>query len=152
MIAGWLAGQSAYTNNTVLANTSAVVVPAVGGNWGVGLGARSGGVGSNKADHISTIIEIGGGYPGRQAIPRNTTGWPDPTSLVNSSYQCQAPSVTFTFTAAATYGTSSSASLWFVAGSNTAGDDNALWGADMSTTRTFQSSDQEIITAVWRTA
>lgn len=138
---GWLGGQSTYL--------TPVIVPAAGGNWGLGLGTRAGGVGTNKADVKATIAEIGtttaSGYA-RAAVARNQTGWPASTKP-GSSYQTTAPQQTFSFTGAPS---PNGATLWFVAGSTTITDDNCLFGADTAATRTFANGDTERVTPTYQ--
>ena len=94
--------------NTWLVGTSGV--SESGSTFGVGLGSKSGGVGSDKtlvngASQSTQIAEIGqstaAGYA-RQVVNRNNAGsggWPVST-LVSLSFQTTAPQVTFTFTGA----------------------------------------------------
>lgn len=120
------------------------LIPAAGGSWGLGLGTRVGGVGSNKADTIATIAEIGttaaNGYA-RAPITRDQSagGWPAST-LTSGSYEATAGQATFNFTGAPN---PNGATLWFVAGNTTINNDNALFGADLSATRTFGTGDSE---------
>ena len=142
-IDGWLGGQSNYG--------SPVIVPSAGGNWGLGLGTRSGGVGSTKADVMAQILEIGttsqAGY-GRQAITRDQTGsgWPA-ASLSGGSEASTAPQKSFTFTGGPT---PNGATLWFFAGNATLNADNCLFGADTAATRTFGNGDVERITPTYK--
>lgn len=126
-----------------------MIVPAPGGSWGVGLGTRTGGVGSNKADTISTIAEIGtttaAGYA-RASITRDQTGSGWPAAVLSGSYQSTAPQVTFSFTGAPT---PNGATLFFIAGTTTIGADNAIFGADLSATRTFGNGDSLRVTATF---
>ena len=143
VVDGWLGGQSNYLTPNI--------VPSAGGNWGLGLGTRVGGVGSNKADLIATIAEIGtttaSGYA-RQSITRNQAGggWPA-ASKPGASYQSTAPQVTFSFTNAPN---PNGATLWFLAGTNVIGNDNAIFGADTAATRTFNNGDTERVTATYQ--
>lgn len=121
------------------------LAPGAAGSWGLGLGARVGGVGTNKADAIATIVEIGTtsafGY-GRAPITRDQTagGWPAST-LTSGSYETTAGQATFNFSGGAP--NPNGATLWFVAGDTTINHDNALFGADLSATRTFGDGDSE---------
>jgi len=150
LINTWLGGFTAGTNG----------VP--GSALYVGMGARSGGVGSTKsnanngASDANDIAEIGlvggasGGYS-RQAVGRTAgtpsgSTWPA-ASLVSTSYQSQAPQVTFTFTGAPNL---NGATLWFVALTGVAGTNDCLFGADLAATRTFSNGDTERITITYR--
>lgn len=136
---GLLGGQSAYQTPQI--------VPTAGGNWGLGLGTRLGGVGSTKSDAMAQILEVGtsvaSGY-GRVAITRDQSagGWPAAT-LVSGSYESSATQKTFSFTAAPT---PNGATLWFLAGDATINHDNCLFGADLAATRTFGTGDTELVT------
>lgn len=140
---GLLGGQSNYG--------SPVIVPAAAANWGVGLGTRVGGVGSNKADVMAQILEIGtstaAGYA-RAAITRDQSGsgWPAATKP-GSSYQSTAPQVSFSFTGAPS---PNGATLWFLSGSTTINADNALFGSDLAATRTFGNGDVERVTVTFQ--
>lgn len=133
---GLLGGQSNYLTPTL--------VPAPGGNWGLGLGCRVGGVGSTKGDTITQIVEVGtttaAGY-GRTPIIRDQSagGWPA-ASLVSGSYEATAAQQSFTFTGTPA---PNGATLWFLAGSTSTSADNALFGADLAATRTFGNGDNE---------
>lgn len=136
---GLLGGQSNYL--------SPVIVPTAGSNWGFGLGTRVGGVGSTKSDTITQIAELGTTTPagyGRTTIVRNqaTNGWPAAT-LSGGSYESTAQQQTFSFTGAPN---PNGATLWFVAGTTTISNDNCIFGADLSATRTFGNGDQELVT------
>ena len=124
------------------------IIPEIGGNWGVGLGTRVGGVGVNKTDTIAQIVELGTadaqGY-GRAALARSHVGWPA-ASLPGSNYLSTAPQQSFTFTGAPS---PNEATLWFVAGSAVVNDDNIVFGADLDQTRTFGMADVERITAAY---
>lgn len=140
---GWLGGQSNYG--------TPVIVPAAAGNWGLGLGTRAGGVGSNKADAIATIAEVGTTTPAgyaRATISRDQAagGWPASTKP-GSSYQTTAAQKSFTFTGAPN---PNGATLWFVSGSGTINQDNALFGADTAATRTFANGDTERVTPTYQ--
>lgn len=100
---------------------------------------------THKADTITTIAELGttlaNGYA-RAPILRNqsVSGWPAST-LVGSSYETTAAQVSFgLFTGAPN---PNGATLWFLAGDTTINHDNALFGADLSATRTFGNGDSE---------
>jgi hypothetical protein len=101
------------------------------GSFGVGLGTRSGGVGTTKSDTITQIAEVGTtsaqGYA-RQGITRNQTDWPAAT-LVAGSYQTTASTEEFTFTGSPN---PNAATMWFLAGNTTLNADNALLGADLA--------------------
>lgn len=123
------------------------LIPTAGASWGLGLGTRVGGVGdaTHKADTITTIAELGttlaNGYA-RAPILRDqsVSGWPAST-LVGSSYETTAAQVSFgLFTGAPN---PNGATLWFLAGDTTINHDNALFGADLSATRTFGNGDSE---------
>lgn len=142
-IDAWLGGQSNYG--------SPVIVPAAAANWGVGLGTRSGGVGSTKADVMAQILEIGtttaNGYS-RATITRDQTGtgWPA-SSISGGSYESTAPQVSFSFTNAPN---PNGATLWFIAGTATINQDNCLFGADLAATRTFGNGDVERVTPTYQ--
>lgn len=149
LINTWLGGFGESIN-------AAPYVPST--NVYVGLGAKTGGVGSDKTVNngtltASTIAEIGqstaAGYA-RQAIARDAgvTGWPEATQS-SGSYQSTAPQVTFgAFTGSGP--TLNGATLWFVALSSTVGADNCIFGADLAATRTFAAGDTERITITYR--
>lgn len=142
-IDGFLGGQSNYG--------TPVVVPAPGANWGLGLGTRVGGVGSNKADVMAQILEIGTTTPngyGRAAISRDQTagGWPASTKP-GTSYQSTTAQKTFSFTGAPS---PNGATLWFVAGTTTINNDNCLFGSDTAATRTFGNGDTERVTPTYQ--
>lgn len=125
-------------------NGSPQLIPAASGSWGLGLGTRVGGVGTTKSDTITTIAEVGtttaNGYA-RAPITRDQSagGWPAAT-LTGGSYEATAGQATFNFTGAPS---PNGATLWFVAGDTTINHDNALFGADLSATRTFGTGDSE---------
>ena len=147
LINTWLGGYNG-TNNSLAAGASV---------W-VGMGAKTGGVGTNKAtangSSTSTqLAEIGqttaAGYV-RQELERGATGdWPA-SSLSAGSHQSTASQVTFTFTGTPNL---NGATLWFVAsGAGTPGSytDNCLFGADLAATRNFSNGDTERITITYR--
>jgi hypothetical protein len=143
VIDGWLGGQSNYL--------TPAVVPTAGGNWGLGLGSRVGGVGSTKADVMAQILEIGTATPNgyaRAVITRDQSagGWPA-ASKPGSSYQSTTAQKSFNFTGAPA---PNGATLWFVAGSTTTNADNALFGADTTATRTFGNGDTERVTPTYQ--
>jgi hypothetical protein len=144
---GWLGGQSAYTPS----GETTVFVPAAAGNWGIALGTRASGVGSTKGDRMAQILEVGtstaNGY-GRVAITRDQTagGWPASTKP-GSNYQTTASQKTFSFTGAPN---PNGATLWFIAGSTTINQDNAIFGADTAATRTFANGDTERVTPTYQ--
>lgn len=122
----------------------------------VGMGAKTGGVGSDKTvgngtSTSTSLAEIGqttaGGYS-RQAINRDAgaTGWPA-AQLSSGSYQSTAPQVTFTFTGTPNL---NGATLWFVALSSVTSTDDCLFGADLAATRNFSNGDTERITITYR--
>ena len=127
---------------------SPVIVPAAGANWGLGLGTRVGGVGSNKADIMAQILEVGTTTPNgyaRAAITRDQTGtgWPASTKP-GASYQSTTAQKSFTFNNAPN---PNGATLWFLAGTSAATNvDNVLFGADLAATRTFGNGDVERVT------
>jgi hypothetical protein len=126
-----------------------VLVPSPGGNWGLGLGTKVGGVGSAKTDLIAQILELGTATPagyGRAVLTRNHTGWPAPTRP-GTSYATTSPQQTFTFTNPPS---PNGATLWFVAGSAVISDDNILFAADLAQTRTFNIGDVERVTASYQ--
>ena len=119
------------------------MVPAPSDPWGVGLGTSS--VSElNKASDVTAIDEIGttsaGGYE-RQSLLRHGTGWP-PASLTSGSFQSAATQVTFTFSGAPS---PNGANMWFLAGSDVVGHDNALFGADLAQERTYSNGNQHQI-------
>ena len=140
---GWLGGQSNYG--------SPVIIPSVGGSWGLGLGTRVGGVGATKANVMAQIAEVGtntaSGYA-RAAISRDQTGsgWPAATKP-GSSYQSTAPQKSFSFTNAPD---PNGATLWFLAGNTVLNADNCIFGADTAATRTFGNGDVERVTATYQ--
>jgi len=139
-IDAWLGGQTGGTPQ---------LIPTAGGNWGLGLGTRTGGVGTTKADTMAQIIEVGtttaNGYA-RASISRDTNGWPA-ASLSGSSMASTTAQKTFSFTGAPN---PNGATLWFVAGSTTTNADNALFGADTAAVRTFGNGDTERVTATYQ--
>jgi hypothetical protein len=143
LIDAWLGGQSNYQ--------SPPIIPSAGGNWGLGLGTRVGGVGSNKADVMAQILELGtttaAGYA-RAPISRDQTagGWPA-SSLSGGSYMSTAAQKSFSFTGAPS---PNGATLWFVCGSTVVGADNAIFGADTAATRTFGNGDTERVTPAYQ--
>lgn len=156
----WNKGEQSLINTWLGGFTSSGdMVP--GSNLYVGMGARSGGVGSTKSNtnnqlgDSTDIAEIGlttaGGYT-RKAIGRTAgspagSTWPA-ASLVGTSYQSQAPQVTFTFSGTPDL---NGATLWFVALSGpTPGGNDCLFGADLAATRTFAAGDTERITITYR--
>ena len=147
LIDAWLSGRGSGADYG-----SPVTVPkgtATVSNYGLGLGTRVGGVGSTKADVMAQILEVGtsaaNGYA-RQALSRDTTGWPAAT-LQTGSYQSTAPQITITFTGTPN---PNGATLWFVAGSTTTNNDNCLFGGDTAATRNFANGDTEKVTATYR--
>ena len=142
-IDGLLGGQSNYGTPNI--------VPAAGGNWGLGLGTRVGGVGSTKADVMAQILEVGtttqNGYA-RASITRDQSagGWPAATKP-GTSYQATTAQKSFSFTGAPS---PNGATLWFVAGSTTLNADNCLFGADTAATRTFANGDTERVTPTYQ--
>jgi hypothetical protein len=143
LIDGWLGGQDAYL--------SPPLVPAGGGNWGLGLGTRVGGVGVTKADVMAQILEIGTATPNgyaRAAISRDQAagGWPA-SALSGGSYASTTAQKSFSFTGAPA---PNGATLWFVAGSTTINHDNAVFGADTAATRTFGNGDTERVTPTYQ--
>ena len=149
----WLVGKGGtdYTPSGASHRTAPAAGTTPGTNaWGVGMGQTA--IGSlTKASVLAGIIELGtsaaNGYD-RQGILRDPagTGWPVST-LVSSSYQTTGPQVSFVFTGAPN---PNGANCWFVAGSATKSDDNALFGADTAATRTFANGDTERITPTYR--
>jgi hypothetical protein len=143
--------------DTWLAGGSGGVVP--GATVYVGLGSKTGGIGSDKTvnngtNQATTLAEIGqstaNGYA-RQPLSRNNGGatpnWPLST-LVSGSYQTTGTQVTFTFTGAP--GPLNGATLWFVSLASTVGGIDSLFGADLAATRTFANGDTEKITITYR--
>jgi hypothetical protein len=142
-IEGLLAGQTGNLGGSVQ------IIPTAGSNWGFGLGTRVGGVGSTKADTITQIAELGTTTPngyGRTSIARNLTGWPAP-SLSGGSYESTIAQQTISFTGAPN---PNGATMWFIAGDTTISHDNAIFGADLSATRTFGNGDQELVTPTYQ--
>ncbi len=143
LIDAWLSGRG-----SAAAYGSPVTVPdgTSGANFGLGMGTRVGGVGSTKADVMAQILELGTssaqGYA-RATLARTTVGWPAAT-LVSGHYQTTAPQQTFTFSGTPN---PNGATLWFVAGAATINQDNCLFGADLSATRTFGNGDVELVTS-----
>jgi hypothetical protein len=148
LINTWLGGFSATP-------TDAPWVPDA--NVYVGLGAKLGGVGTNKAANngltSDTLFEIGQGTANgytRRPIARDagSTGWPQ-ASQSSGSYQSTAPQVTFgAFTGSGP--TTNGATIWFVALNGSIGADNCIFGADLAATRTFAAGDTERITITYR--
>lgn len=145
LINTWLGGFAGGTNNVP---SSSVYV---------GLGAKVGGIGSDKSvnngsNTSTTLAEIGqstaAGYT-RTAVNRNAGGaggWPV-ASLSSGSYQSTAPQVTFSFSGTPTL---NGATLWFIALGSTVGQPDALFGGDLAATRNFAAGDQEKITITYR--
>lgn len=151
----WNRGESSLIN-TWLGNFSAGSNNVPTSSVHVGMGAKTGGVGSDKTvgngtSTSTSLAEIGqttaAGYA-RQAIARDAgaTGWPA-SSLSAGSHQSTAPQVTFTFTGTPNL---NGATLWFVALTGTIGADNCLFGADLAATRNFSNGDTERITITYR--
>lgn len=147
----WLGG---FTTST----TAAPWVPST--SVYVGMGCKTGGVGSDKTisngtNPATSIAELGtaasgaaaGGYT-RRPIARDagSTGWPQAT-ISSGSYQSTAPQVTFTFTGSPNQ---NGATLWFVALTDSVTADNCIFGADLAATRTFSNGDTERITITYR--
>lgn len=146
LIDAWLSGRGSASDY----GTPVTIPDGTGpSDYGLGMGTRSGGVGTTKSNVMAQILELGtttaAGY-GRAALERSTTGWPAAT-LQSGSYQSTAPQQTFTFSGAPS---PNDATLWFVAGSTTINEDNCLFGADLAATRTFGTGDVEKITATMR--
>jgi len=124
----------------------------------IALGAKSGGIGAdpsvnNGTNQTTTLAEIGqsaaNGYA-RQPLNRNgggaTPNWPL-ASLVSTHYQSTATQVTFTFSGAPNL---NGATEWFCALSATINAVDAIFGADLATTRTFANGDTEKVTVTYR--
>lgn len=100
---------------------------------------------------MAQILEVGtsaaNGYA-RASISRDQAagGWPA-SSLSGGSYASTPSQKAFTFTGAPN---PNGATLWFVAGSNTTNQDNALFGADTAQTRTFGNGDTERVTPTYQ--
>lgn len=139
-IDAWLGGQTGGTPQ---------LIPAPGANWGMGLGTRSGGVGTTKSNTMAQIIEIGtttqNGYA-RASISRDTSGWPAAT-LSGTSMASTTAQKSFSFTGPPN---PNGATLWFVAGSTSLNADNALFGSDTAAVRTFGNGDTERVTATFQ--
>src|SRR5690606_238017 len=136
MLRAWLGGAASEAN----------VLPAAGGNFGLGLGTASTAA-LTSASTISTINEIGGdtaaGYE-RQPISRDEeagSGWSVPTG---TPLQTTAAEVTFSFSGAPD---PNGANMWFIAASGTEGADDVLWGADTAAVRTYNTGDIERVVA-----
>lgn len=138
------------------ASGSPVIIPSGSGtvgSFGVGLGTRSGGVGSSKSDALAQILEVGtsaaNGYA-RQPIQRSQSagvGWPA-ASLVAGSYQSAAPQVEFTFTGSPN---PNGATLWFLAGNTTTSADNVLMGCDLTAApHTYSNGEIQRCSPVFR--
>lgn len=146
LIDAWLSGRGSAADFG-----SPVTVPAGSGtvhSYGLGLGTRVGGVGSTKADVMAQILEVGTGTANgyaRQALSRDTTGWPAAT--LSGSYSSTAPQQTITFSGAPS---PNAATLWFIAGSTTTNNDNCLFGGDTAATRNFANGDTEKVTATYK--
>ena len=100
---------------------------------------------------ISAIEEIGSTTPNgydRFSLDRHTDSWPA-SSLVTGAYQSSAVQATFTFS-----GTPSpnAANMWFLAGSDVVGADNALFGADLAQERTYASGNTHRVDCEFRLA
>lgn len=141
-------GERAFIEATLSGTTtlgSPTILPTPGDPWGVGLGTRVGGVGTNKGDRIAQILEVGtvtpAGY-GRASLTRNHTGWPDAIKP-GASYKSVAPQQSFVFSNSPS---PNGATLWFIAGSAVVNDDNIVMGADTAATRTFNMGDTERVT------
>jgi hypothetical protein len=152
----WNKGEQSLVN-TWLGNFSAGVNGVPSSSVYVGMGSKTGGVGSDKTigngtSQSTSLAEIGqssaAGYA-RQAVNRNAGGaggWPA-SSLSSGSHQTTAPQVTFTFTGTPNL---NGATLWFVALSGTIATDDCLFGADLAATRNFSNGDTERITITYR--
>lgn len=155
----WLKGEKSLIDTWLVGDTT--TVPAVNGNWGVGIGAQTGGVGTDKTklntNSPTTIGEIGqtadGGYSPRKAIIRGSGGWPAASVPGGGTdHQSTAPQVQFNFTGQPNMGatTNNQATLWFVAKTVTVGNDDCYFGADLSSPRGFNNGDSEKITITYR--
>lgn len=158
----WNKGEQSLIN-TWLGGFTSTGVGVPGSNLYVGMGSRSGGVGTTKSNNLNgngdstDLAEIGCVSPGnyqRQAVGRTAgspsgSTWPAAT-LVGTSYQSQAPQVTFSFNDAPNL---NGATLWFVAISGPAPaktSNDALFGADLAAKRMFSAGDTERITITYR--
>jgi hypothetical protein len=149
----WNLGEQSLIDTWLNGDTTKV--PAVAGNWGVGMGAMSGAIQGNNdktktnGSTTSTIGEIGqtttGGYS-RRPITRDNSGWPL-SSLNTGSYQSQATQVTFSFSGTPNL---NGATLWFVAKTTSIGASDCYFGADLAATRNFTNGDTEKITVTYR--
>lgn len=162
----WNQGEEAFIDTVLNGAAVSPAIPAVGTGagqqWGLGMGAQSGGVGGsgnksvNNGVTTATIGEIGqttaGGYS-RKPISRATSGWPAST-LSSGSHQSQiAAPITFTFTGTPNFGNSanSPATLWFVAKSITLAAVDCMFGSDLQgTNRSFNTGDTEQITVAYK--
>lgn len=159
----WNKGEESIVKTWLQGSSSTTFAPTAGtGNWGVGLGAQTGGVGTSNntnkaktnANNTSSIGEIdqtgngASGY-GRRPIQRSSTGWPATDPAGNGSWSCTpSAAASFSFTSAPNL---NGATLWFVAASQTTiGTNDCLFGADLAATRTYQAGDTENVTPTYK--
>ena len=150
-------GEDAFIRTTLAGTAASPAIPAPAANWGVALATTAVGTNTalNKERVMSTSVgathiqEIGQGTAagyGRASIPRNATGWPNPTGHPGASYSSTAPQVTFTFTGAPN--ANGAVSWWLCKGTTGigSGSDDVMFGADLAATRTFGNGDTENVT------
>lgn len=112
--------------------------------WGLGLATSSVSEVSKSSD-IAAIGEIGTATPAgydRFSLDRHTDSWPA-SSIVSGSHQTNAVQAEFSFSGAPS---PNGAKMWFLAGSDVVGADNALFGADLAAERTYVSGNTHQVT------
>lgn len=150
-------GEKAFIDTVMSAQAVSPPIPAASANWGLGLAATTGGVGtssslSNKQRVVgtsisTTIAEIGQTSPNgyaRIGVVRGNSGWPAATNASGAdNYSSTAPQETFSFTNAPNF---NGATLWFLAKSTTIATNDLMFGADLAATRLFANGDTEAVT------
>ena len=137
---------AAYTVDTV----QLIQPPGTGApnQWGIGLGTSA--ISElDKTSDIAAIEEIGSATPAgydRFSLDRHTDSWPA-SSLVSGSYQSSAIQAEFTFSGTPA---PNGARMWFLAGSDVVGADNALFGADLASERTYVSGNTHQVDCEFR--
>lgn len=151
-------GEDAFIRTTLAGVACAVAIPASNSNWGLALATTA--VGANTAANkertmsassgSALIQEIGqtaaNGY-GRAGIPRNATGWPNPTGHPGQSYSSTAPQKSFSFSNAPNV---NGAQSWWLCKSTVIGTDDIMFGADLAAVRNFAAGDTENVTITYQ--
>lgn len=155
-------GEDAFIRTTLAGVACAVAIPAGGSNWGLALATTAVGTNTvankervlNTASGVGKIQEIGqataNGYA-RASIPRNATGWPNPTGHPGASYSTTSPQKSFSFSGAPS--ANGAASWWLcktTVGIGTSAVDDVMFGADLAAIRNFASGDTENITITYQ--